>query len=493
MLEIKNIVKSFGENRVLKDVSLTLEKGSVLGLVGENGAGKSTLMNILAGVLKGDSGSVFLDGEELCFKSPREAIEKGIFFIHQELNLIEDLSVLENMFLGYFPKKHGLVDFALMQEESLEIFSQMGLEIDAWSDVSSLDQGQKQLVEIAKALRARAKIIIMDEPTSSIGPRETEIVFSIIRRLKRTGVSFIFISHKLKEIIDICDEYAVLRDGKLVKAGSTIGVSAEEIARAMIGHDISAAPSKGISRGKKSVLEIRNFTLEPHFRNISLSIAEGERVGLTGLMGDGRREIGMSLFGILPFSGKMLLEGRAVSSLSIRQAIKMGLAYVPSKRKENAVIKDMNALDNLLINGYFKKRFLIDKRKCRACFNEYKSLMRLKIENEEQGIMSLSGGNQQKLMLARWLRMKPRLIILDNPTQGVDIGAKEDIYDIILENDGMSALVLSQEAQELSRLCSRVYVLFHGEIVKCLEGDEINEKNIISYATGAREGDSNGA
>lgn len=486
MLELRDISKSFGANRVLHSVSLCLEEGRVLGLVGENGAGKSTLMNILGGVVKMDSGSIFLRGKEVHINSPSKAIQNGIAFIHQELNLIDDLRVCENLFIGCFPKtKLHTIDFATMEKRAKQIFREMGVQIEPKQIVSSLDMASRQIVEIAKALLGNAEIIIMDEPTSSLSEKEIELVFSLIRRLKKKGVCFIFISHKLKEVLSICDSYLVLRDGVVAASGSTSGVSAQQIAEMMVGHEVILGEKHRQNSLEEEMLRLESLSAQPYFSNISFSIKKGEIIGFTGLMNDGRSELAKALFGLIKTSGQMYFEGKKVRIASPRAAQKLGIAYVPPNRKENAVIKDMSVLDNFALAKWEERFGVIQFRKTKEKYTLYKKKMLLKADDPQAEITTLSGGNQQKLILARWLNTTPKLLIMDNPTQGVDIAAKEDIYGIIKQQKDLSLIVLSSESQELRQLCDRVYVLYHGQIAACLKEDEISDKNIMLYATGA--------
>lgn len=489
---MKNIKKSFGSNDVLKEISFTLKGGEICALLGENGAGKSTLMNILGGVHQMDSGSILVDGKPVNFSTPGQSQEAGIAFIHQELNLINDLPIYENMFLGRELKmKRGSLDLERMYQQTEEMFKRMNVDLDPGTMVGNLDASYKQIVEICRAMMTNASIIIMDEPTTSLTDQEIERVFTMMKTLSDHNVGIIFISHKLNEVMEICNRYIVLRDGNLVAEGNVSEVTTADLARFMVGHDVR---TESLLRDKKlgnEVLRVEELTQNPIFRDISFSIKAGEVVGFTGLLGDGRSELFQSIFGADKVSsGKIYLNGQEVKIKSTTQAIKEGIAYVPRNRKENAIIKDMNIFENASIVTWpmFSRRGIINTGKHRETFEEQRGALRLKMGEHTDSITSLSGGNQQKVVLAKWLAAGPKLLILDNPTQGVDVGAKEDIYDIILKlaEENIAVVVLSSEAQEIIRVCDRALVMYHGVMQGEVSGEEMNEHTIMSLATGGQ-------
>ena len=489
-LKMDGICKSFGSNEVLKSVGFRLDEGEICALLGENGAGKSTLMNILGGVLQPDSGDILLDGEKKKFDSPAQSLDAGIAFIHQELNLINDLPIYENMFIGReLKKKSGFLDHKRMIEETRRVFDRMGLTLDPKEMVRNLDASYKQIVEISRALLMDAKIIIMDEPTTSLTDPEIEKVFAILRQLREQKVGIVFISHKLREVMEICDSYTVLRDGVMVASGSVKDVTTSDLARFMVGHDVRTEKlGSGAQRGEER-LSLHGFTGEPHFRNIDLTAYAGEVLGVTGLLGDGRSELFSAVFGAESVSaGEMRLGGKPVHITSTRMAKQMGIAYVPRNRKENGIIKDMSILENGTIVSWpdLMRGGLLDHKRQRAEFEREKEALHIKMGGEGDSITSLSGGNQQKVVLAKWLSREPKVLILDNPTQGVDVGAKEEIYDIILKlaKEGVSVIVLSSEAQEIIRVCDRALVMYHGEIVGEVSGETMTEHEIMRLATG---------
>lgn len=489
-IEMLHITKRFPGIIANDDITLQLRKGEIHALLGENGAGKSTLMNILGGVLQPDSGDILLDGEKKTFDSPAQSLDAGIAFIHQELNLINDLPIYENMFIGReLKKKSGFLDHKRMIEQTSRVFERMGLTLDPREMVRNLDASYKQIVEISRALLMDAKIIIMDEPTTSLTDPEIEKVFAILRQLRQQKVGIVFISHKLREVMEICDTYTVLRDGVMVASGSVKDVTTSDLARFMVGHDVRTEKlGSGAQRGEER-LSLRGLTQEPHFRNIDLTAYAGEVLGVTGLLGDGRSELFSAVFGAEPMSaGEIRLCGQAVRITSTRQAKRLGIAYVPRNRKENGIIKDMSILENGTIVSWpdLMHRGLLNHEKQRAEFNEEKAALHIKMGGENDSITSLSGGNQQKVVLAKWLSREPKVLILDNPTQGVDVGAKEEIYDIILKlaKEGVSVIVLSSEAQEIIRVCDRALVMYHGEIVGEVSGETMTEHEIMRLATG---------
>ena len=489
-LEMKGIYKSFGANDVLRDVSFTLNGGEICALLGENGAGKSTLMNILGGVHHADQGQILLDGKRVAFQTPADSLKHGIAFIHQELNLVNDLAIYENMFIGHeLRKKNRFLDSAAMIAKTNEVFKKMDLDLDPRIMVRDLDASYKQIVEIARALLMEASIIIMDEPTTSLTEPEIRRVFDMMNTLRKSGVGIVFISHKLREVMEICTRYTVLRDGNMVSSGLVSETSVDMLARDMVGHDVRTQSLRREKKIGNVILSGKGMTLEPHFRNVSFEVHAGEVLGFTGLLGDGRSELFSAVFGAETISaGEIRLCGNPVRITSTWQAKQLGLAYVPRNRKENGIIKDMSILENGTIVSWreLMRHGLLDHARQRAQFEREKAALHIKMGKESDSITSLSGGNQQKVVLAKWLSCKPKVLILDNPTQGVDVGAKEEIYDIILKlaKEGVAVIVLSSEAQEVIRVCDRALVMYHGEIVGEVSGETMTEHEIMRLATG---------
>ncbi len=489
-IEMIQMVKSFGQNEVLKKVSLSVKGGEILALIGENGAGKSTLMNILGGVLPADGGKILVDGQEVNFKNPSESLEKGIAFIHQELNLINDLPIYENMFLGRELKKNfAMLDLSKMIKETEAVFKKIGIDLHPKTMVRDLDASYKQIVEIARAMMMNASIIIMDEPTSSLTDTEIKRVFAMMETLKAQNVGIIFISHKLNEVMEITDRVMVLRDGVVVEDGLTEQVTPGDLARLMVGHQVrTESLSRNLGNGEE-VLRVENFSKDRVFQDISFKVNQGEVLGVTGLLGDGRSELFLALFGAdQSTAGQMYLKGKPVTIKSTVEAMHHGMGYLPRNRKENGIIKDLNIFENASIVTWpkFQKYGIIDENRQEKVFQEQVEKLRIKMQDPRDSILSLSGGNQQKVVLSKWLTANPLLLVLDNPTQGVDVGAKEDIYDIImnLAKEKIAVVVLSSEAQEIVRVCDRALVMYHGKIQGEVQGETMSEHDIMSLATG---------
>jgi ribose transport system ATP-binding protein len=490
IVQMKAIEKSFNTNKVLHGVDFSLKEGSIHALLGENGTGKTTLMNILGGVLSANTGEIFIDGQKMVMAKPSDATEKGIAFIHQELTLVNDLNVFENLFLGA-ELKHGMkLDKKEMVKKSREILKKMEVPLDPHTMVRSLNASYKQIVEIARALLKNARVIIMDEPTASLTDVEIEHIFTLMRGLKQKGVSFVFISHKLNEVVEICDEYTVMRDGCVVASGEiTEEITENELAKHMVGKELSYDDLYKSHDFGDVLLETKGLTREKEFTDINLTVRKGEIVGVTGLLGDGRSELFATIYGCnTEYKGEIFIEGKKVTMHSTPKAKKLGISYVPRNRKENGIIKDLSVSENMSLSilNYLKKTGLISKNKQLDSNQNYVKNLNIKVSDLNELITSLSGGNQQKVVLAKALGSEPKLVILDNPTQGVDIGAKLEIYSIIMKLalQGVSFVVLSSEAQEILRLCDQVYVMYHGKIKNTFNRDEATEEKIMVVATG---------
>ncbi len=486
IVKMKNITKSFGGNRVLHGVDFELTKGSIHALLGENGTGKTTLMNILGGVISGDDGHISISDIENAVSA--HCKNNCIAFIHQELTLINDLNVCENLFLGNEIKKGGLLDKKTMYQRSKEILDKMEIALDPNTMVEDIDASYKQVVEIARALLKNAKVIIMDEPTTALTNVEIDNVFKIMRRLKGQGVSFIFISHKLNEVIEICDRYTVMRDGNVISTGDVDTVNENMLAGFMVGKDLSNNDVYEKRETGSEILSVRNLSRDREFKEINFNIKKGEVVGFTGLLGDGRYELFHTVYGCRnEYNGEIYVNGKLCKMNTPQKAHKNKISYLPRNRKENGIIKDLSVGENMTISILKQFRsYFIDSKKEREFNSDYVKKLNIKINDLKELIINLSGGNQQKVMLARALSSEPNLVILDNPTQGVDVGAKLEIYRIIMElaKQGMSFVILSSEAQEVMTLCDRIYVMYHGEIRHEFSHEEANEENIMIVATG---------
>jgi len=488
-LSMLGIEKSFGANNVLKGVDFSVGNGEIRALIGENGAGKSTLMNILGGVLQPDKGEIRIDGKTAVFGVPRDSMDAGIAFIHQELNLVNDLNIYENLFLGRELKNGLKLDKKTMIARSAEVLKKLNVDLDPCEPLAELDASYKQIIEIARALLFNARTIIMDEPTTSLTEVEIERVFEMMRTVKQQGVSMVFISHKLGEILTICDTFTVLRDGEVAQQGSIEGVTERDLARWMVGHEVRTEKLQRRMNIGREVLRVEHLSSDRVFEDVSFSLRSGEILGFTGLLGDGRSELFQAVFGVNPdYTGNISVEGKSVKFKSTTQAYAAGLGYVPRNRKENGIIKDMSVLENASIVTYdlFSRAGVINHAKVRGNMETRVKELAIKVSDIDLPITSLSGGNQQKVVLAKWLSAEPKVLIFDNPTQGVDVGAKEDIYDIILRlaEQGVAVVILSSEAQEIIRLCDRALVMYHGQVRGELSDSQLNEHDVMLLATG---------
>lgn len=491
-ITFEHISKTFSRTQVLHDICLEVAGGEILALLGENGAGKSTLMNILGGLIPPTEGRILIDGKPVPLHSPNDSISHGIAFIHQELSPVNDLNVYENIFLGReLRSRFGVLKRTAMCQKAQELLDTLGVDLSADCPMSRLDAAHKQIVEIARALQNDAQAIIMDEPTTSLAEHEIALLFAVVRALSAKGVAIIFISHKLNEVKELCSSFAVLRNGVLVVRGKMEDVSVSELSEHIVGRELSVhGRNTNYDISGDELFRVEDLTHEPDFRNIDFTLHRGEILGFTGLLGDGRTEIFRSIFGDTPdYSGKVFLKGRPYHAMRTSDAVAQGIAYVPSNRKENAIVPDLSILANgtLATLAEYKRGPFINESAQRSAFLDKAGEMRVKYTDANDMVTVLSGGNQQKVVLTRWLNAKPDILILDNPTQGVDIGAKQEIYEMIQEiaKNGVSIIVLSGEGAEIVRLCHRAIVLYHGKIAGELVAEEINEPAIMALATGA--------
>ena len=483
-----NITKSFSGVTVLHDVSFTVAQGEVHALLGENGAGKSTLMNILAGVHPRDAGTVEFDGRPLENTTVKLSESVGIAFVHQELNLFNDLKVYENIFLRKeLLTKVGTLNKKAMIAKTRELFDSLGVNIEPTAMVSDLETSKKQLLEIAKALFANAKLLILDEPTTSLNQNEIDSLFAIVRRLKEQGKSFIFISHKMNEIFAIADRYTVLRNGEFIESGNIADTTMEEVTRLMVGNSYSQGQVYRTRELGEPILELEGLTGEG-FRNINLTVRKGEIIGMTGLKGAGVSEMMRAVFGVTPIlDGSLKIAGTEIKNNTIHKAMLNKVAMVAANRKENSVIPDFTLLENNYVSEHTlsANRQLIRRKKEVARYDDMKQLLSIKANGHSDLITSLSGGNQQKVILARWLTTEADIILMDNPTQGIDVGAKAEIYKLILQlaEQGKTILINTLEIPEIQKIADRCVVFFHGQIQATLERDQINEEQVMLYAT----------
>lgn len=492
-LEMRGIRKTFnGTVEALKGVDFRVAVGEIHGLVGENGAGKSTLMNILGGVVAPDEGETYRNGELVHIASPHDAREQAISFIHQELNLCLDLKVYENIFLGEEPRnRFGLLDVRRMVREAREVLGRMDIDVNPMTPVEELGATSKQVVEIARAIHQKSNIIIMDEPTTSLTDHEIEHLFTIMRNLRTHGVSIIFISHKIKEILTVCDVYTVLRDGGVAGHAPVPDVDEQTIVRQMVGRELASHDYYEARPFGETLIEVDGLTTEGLFRDVSFSARSGEIVGFTGLAGDGRSELFESVFGFRKYdAGDIRIKGKPVHMRHPSVAAARGIGYAPKDRKENAIVYDLSILENITLPSLasFRKFMFIDRRQERAHADVHTRRLNVRMRNLGDPIQSLSGGNQQKIVFAKWLEAGSDVLVLDNPTQGIDVGAKSEIYELIMElsKAGKAIIVLSSEFGEILRVCDRIVVMFRGEVTGTLTRSEADEETLTMYATGLR-------
>ena len=490
-LSMKNISKSFFGVKVLDDVNFEVEEAEVHALLGENGAGKSTLMNILGGVYTKDSGAVEAYGTVLENASVNESEKAGIAFVHQELNLFNDLLVFENLFLGKeILYKTRTLNKRAMISRARELFDDLGVTMNPRAKVADLETSQKQFLEIAKALDARAKLIILDEPTTSLNTTEVQHLFSIIRSLKNKGITFIFISHKMPEIFDIADRYTVLRNGQFIKTGNIRDTSPRELTTAMVGREVSDRELYAKRETGEVVLELEKVS-GSGFSEISFKVHKGEIIGLTGLAGSGASNLMQAMFGVAPFSsGSFKVFGKKMVHLDIHRAMKIAkIGMVPTNRKENSILPFMQLLENEYISEHTLSSWrphIFRKREI-AKYNKYKAILNIKDNSCYDPITSLSGGNQQKIVLARLLNTDAEIFLMDNPTQGIDVGAKGEIYKLILQlsEQGKTVLVNTLEIPEIEKVVDQCVVFYHGRVHAILDRNSIDETTVMLHATGA--------
>ncbi|WKA58058.1 sugar ABC transporter ATP-binding protein [Planococcus shenhongbingii] len=491
MIKMNNISKSFSGNKVLNNVQFSLEKGEIHALMGENGAGKSTLMKILTGIYFRDSGTVEVKGKEVHFTSPKQAEEAGIAVIHQELNILPHLSITDNLFLGKEETfgRSGILKTKDMREKTRKALSELGLNVDPSQPASMLSVGQQQIVEIAKALSAEAEVIVMDEPTAALTDREIDTLFATIRNLQSKGVSFIYISHRMEEIFSLCDRITILRDGQYVGDRNISETSFEEIVQMMVGRELGERfPERNAQIGEVK-LAVKGLSRKDCFENVSFEIRKGEVLSIAGLMGAGRTEVAQSLFGYKKAdTGTIELDGRQVKIDKPKTAKELGIGYVTEDRKSEGLIVDFSVEENVSMTNFssISKNGLISKDKERSLYDRMVKRLGIRTSGPTQTAKSLSGGNQQKVVIAKWLGIEPELLILDEPTRGVDVGAKKEIYSIIneLAERGVAILMISSELPEVIGMADRVIVMHEGKVTADLPKQEMTQERIMHFATG---------
>jgi monosaccharide-transporting ATPase len=503
VLEVRRVTKRFPGVLALDGVSFELRPGEAHALVGENGAGKSTLIKVITGVYRPDEGEILFNGEGVSFGEPRESQAAGISTIYQEINLIPLLSVAQNVFLGREPRNAlGMIDKARMNRDAAEILERYGIRADASAPLRSLGLGVQQMVAIARAISVDARAVIMDEPTSSLEAREVETLFSVIGQLREEGVGVIYVSHRLEELYEICDRVTVLRDGRVAHTGELAELSRLQLIAHMLGRELSEVEEEGATgfggeheTASEPILVAQSHSQHPRLREISFDVHPGEVVGLAGLLGAGRTETAKAIFGAEPLdSGSVRIEGTDIKTGSPGAAIKAGIAFLPEDRKLEGIIPDLSVRENIVAAALprLARAGLVSEKAQDELVEEFMQSLGIKASSPNQPVRELSGGNQQKVLLARWLCMNPKVLILDEPTRGIDVGAKAEIQTVVddLAAKGLGIILISSELDEITEGSDRVVALRDGAVVGLLSGEEITEGNLMAVlAHGEDSGD----
>lgn len=491
IIECRNVSKSFPGIKALEDVDFTLRPGEVHALVGENGAGKSTLVKVLTGIYRPDSGEILLDGRRVEFRSPVAAQAAGITAIHQEATMFSDLSVTENIYMGHHQRMKGigLLSWGAMRRRTRALLAELELEIDPDVQVRSLSVAQRHMVEIVKALSMEARIVIMDEPTSALTLREVEDLFAIVRRLRDAGKAVVFISHKFEDIYGIADRFTVLRDGRFVGEGNVHETGVDEIIRMMIGRSLTQMFPKVDVEPGEIILAVNGLSRTGVFKDVSFELRKGEILGFFGLVGAGRSEVMRAIFGIeAADAGSVQISGHEVKPSDPGAAMAQGIAYVPEDRQLQGTILAMNIRENttLAVLDKLARRSWLNLPRERALTDEYGTRLEIKAESWEQAVNSLSGGNQQKVVLAKWLATRPRVLVLDEPTKGIDVATKARVHEFIslLAREGLGIVLVSSEMPEILGMSDRIVVMHEGRVTARFRRDEANQEKLLRAAMG---------
>jgi len=490
LLKIKHIIKEFSGVRVLNDINIDINRGEIYGILGENGAGKSTLLKIICGVYTPTDGELFLNGEKVFISTPMEAKALGLSMIPQEFNLIETLTVFENVFLGSEVKKGLLLDKNHMREKTSKLLNELKTDLSPNAIISNLSVAQKQMVEIAKALVHESNILIMDEPTTVLTIHEVEILFNLMNKLKEKGVTIIFISHKLKEVKRVCDRILILRDGDQISVDEVQNVDEHDMARKMVGRELNQIFPEKIYPKDEVVFKVENLSISKLLYDISFHLKKGEILGFSGLIGAGRTEMAESLMGLRKIdSGKVEIKGNAVDIQSPLDALKNKLGYLSEDRKGKGLLLNFRIPENISLISLKKyTNWFIRKDKEIESTRNYIKQFNIKASSLKSELEFLSGGNQQKVYFSKWMDTDPEILILDEPTRGIDVNAKKDMYHFInsLVKSGVSCIIISSELEEIIGLCTRVIVMREGQITGEVAGEHINEEEIMYYAAGLK-------
>ena len=490
VLEMENISKEFPGVKALDDVQLKLKPGTVHALMGENGAGKSTLMKCLFGIYEKNSGKILLDGVEVNFKSTKEALENGVSMVHQELNQVLQRNVLDNIWLGRYPMKGFFVDEKKMYNDTINIFKDLDIKVDPRKKVADLPIAERQMIEIAKAVSYKSKVIVMDEPTSSLTEKEVDHLFKIIKKLKESGVGIVYISHKMEEIKMISDEITILRDGKWISTNDVSKISTEQIISMMVGRDLTERFPKKDNTTKEMILEVKNLTAlnQPSIQDVSFELYKGEILGIAGLVGSKRTEIVETIFGMRPKEhGEIILNGKTVKNKSPEDAIKNGFALVTEERRSTGIFSMLDVAFNSVISNLdrYKNKFRLLKNKDIEKDTKWiVDSMRVKTPSYSTKIGSLSGGNQQKVIIGRWLLTEPEVLMLDEPTRGIDVLAKYEIYQLMIDlaKKDKGIIMISSEMPELLGVTDRILVMSNGRVAGIVKTSETNQEEIMELS-----------
>lgn len=491
ILEMKNIGKSFPGVKALDGVNLNLYRGEVHALLGENGAGKSTLMKILNGIYQKDSGQILLYEQEVEFNKPAEAQQAGLSIIHQELELIPYLTVAENIFLSREPRKGIFIDYKKLIKDTQDLLDRLGIKVQAEKKIKDLNIGKQQMVEIAKSISHNSNIIVMDEPTSSLTNQEKDILFTLINKLRKDGISVIYISHRLEEIFEICDRVTVLRDGNNAGQVEVSSTNTDELIKMMVGRKIENRFPELVKTRGDLILQVKNLNVPEKVSNVSFDLHQGEVLGLAGLIGAGRTELGKSLYGLYhDLTGDIIYKGQKLSLSSPRDAINKGIYYLSEDRKGEGLVLDLSVKENISLSviHLLTKYYFINSKEEKGVAQRYISDLLVKTPSPEHLVKNLSGGNQQKVVISKLLTTKPEIIILDEPTRGIDVGAKKEIYQLInsLISEGVAVILISSELPEILNLTHRIMVLHEKEYAGILKTSEADQEQIMRLATGGK-------
>ena len=490
VLEMENISKEFPGVKALDNVQLKLRPGTVHALMGENGAGKSTLMKCLFGIYEKDSGKILLDGVEVNFKSTKEALENGVSMVHQELNQVLQRNVLDNIWLGRYPMKRFFVDEKKMYNDTINIFKDLDIKVDPRKKVADLPIAERQMIEIAKAVSYKSKVIVMDEPTSSLTEKEVEHLFKIIKKLKESGVGIVYISHKMEEIKMISDEITILRDGKWISTNDASKITTEQIISMMVGRDLTERFPKKDNKAKEMILQVKNLTAlnQPSIQDVSFELYKGEILGIAGLVGSKRTEIVETIFGMRPKEhGEIILNGKTVKNRNPEEAIKNGFALVTEERRSTGIFPMLDVAFNSVISNLdkYKNKFRLLKNKDIERDTKWiVDSMRVKTPSYSTKIGSLSGGNQQKVIIGRWLLTEPEVLMLDEPTRGIDVLAKYEIYQLMIDlaKKDKGIIMISSEMPELLGVTDRILVMSNGRVAGIVKTSETNQEEIMELS-----------